>query len=152
YMPVLSRIVLAVNRGIRAIRRAMPEATVLLCDAAENFKTRSSKLETEVKRRNLRRFLVMDLLTGGVDHHHPLFSWLTAYGMSELDIEWFRTNPQQPDILGLDYYQHSDWQLDEVNGSVRQRRADNPVGLYGIASAYYNRYGVPLMLTETSIE
>jgi beta-glucosidase/6-phospho-beta-glucosidase/beta-galactosidase len=152
YMPVLSRIVQAVSRGIRAIRRAMPEATVLLCDAAENYKTRDAALETEVKRRNLRRFVVMDLLTGRIDHNHVLFPWLTTYGMSEIDINWFRQNPQSPDILGLDYYPHSDWQLDQVGGRVRQRRADNPVGLYGVANAYYNRYGIPLMLTETSVE
>src|SRR5205807_6981139 len=84
YMPVLSRIVQAVNRGIRAIRRVMPEATVLLCDAAENFKTRIAQLASEVKRRNLRRFLVMDLLTGRVDKYHPLYNWLTSYGMTEL--------------------------------------------------------------------
>src|SRR2546421_1548440 len=80
YMPVLSRIVQAVNRGIRAIRRAMPEATVLLCDAAENFKTRDESLEVEVKRRNLRRLVVMDLLLGRIDHNHVLFPWLTTYG------------------------------------------------------------------------
>ena len=152
YMPVLSRIVQATSRGIRAIRRAMPEATVLLCDASENFKTRSPQLELEVKRRNLRRFVVLDLLLGRVDRHHPLFSWLTSYGMSELDLEWFRSNPQTPDVLGLDYYPHSDWQLDIDSGAVRQRRADNPVGLYGVANAYYNRYGLPLLLTETSVE
>src|SRR3989454_12262908 len=64
YMPVLSRIVQAVNRGIRAIRRTQPEATVMLCDAAENFKTREDSLEVEVKRPKLRRFVVMGLLTG----------------------------------------------------------------------------------------
>src|SRR5688572_5131107 len=152
YMPVLSRIVQAVSRGIRAIRAAMPEATVLVCDAAENYKTRDAALETEVKRRNLRRFVVMDLLTGRIDHNHVLFPWLTTYGMSEIDVDWFRGNPQAPDVLGLDYYPHSDWQLDEVGGRVRQRRADNPVGLYGVANAYYNRYGIPMMLTETSVE
>src|SRR5439155_8939863 len=47
---------------------------------------------------------------------------------------------------------HSDWQLDAIGPRVRQRRADNPVGLYGVANAYYNRYGIPLMLTETSVE
>ena len=134
YMPVLSRIVQAVNRGIRAIRRAMPEATVLLCDAAENYKTRDESLQTEVQRRNLRRFVVMDLLLGRVDQATTRCSpWLTSYGMSELDLEWFRHNPQSPDVLGLDYYPHSDWQLDSVGGGVRQRRADNPVGLYGVA-------------------
>jgi beta-glucosidase/6-phospho-beta-glucosidase/beta-galactosidase/glycosyltransferase involved in cell wall biosynthesis len=152
YMPVLSRVVQAVSRGIRAIRRAQPEATVLLCDASENYKTRVESLQAEVKRRNLRRFIVMDLLTGRVDRDHPLYTWITSYGLSELDLEWFRTNPQSPDILGLDYYPHSDWQLDMVAGSMKQRRADNPVGLYGVGVAYYNRYGIPLMLTETSID
>src|SRR5438046_1785245 len=152
YMPVLSRIVQGVNRGIRAIRRAQPEATVLLCDAAESYKTRSPQLEAEVKRRNLRRFLVLDLLLGRVDKFHPLYSWLTSYGISELDLDWFRTNPAAPDALGLDYYTHSDWSLETVGNSVRQSRADNPVGLHGVASAYWQRYGVPLMLTETSVE
>src|SRR2546421_6750570 len=107
YMPVLSRIVQAVSRGIRAIRRAMPEATVLLCDAAESYKTRHQELKSEIARRNLRRFLVMDLLLGKVDQHHPLYSWINAYGLSELDLEWFRTHPQAPAVLGLDYYPHS---------------------------------------------
>jgi beta-glucosidase/6-phospho-beta-glucosidase/beta-galactosidase/glycosyltransferase involved in cell wall biosynthesis len=152
YMPVLSRVVQAVSRGIRAIRRTMPEATVLLCDASENYKTRIDSLQPEARRRNLRRFIVMDLLTGRVDRDHPMHTWLNNYGMSELDLQWFRTNPQQPDILGLDYYPHSDWQLDLVGGAIKQRRADNPVGLYGVSQAYYNRYNIPLMLTETSID
>src|SRR5687768_5349408 len=95
----------------------------------------------------------MDLLTGRVDKHHPLFPWLTSYGMSELDLDWFRANPQSPDVLGLDYYAHSDWQLDfGPTGAVRQRRADNPLGFYGIGNSYWQRYGIPLMLSETSIE
>ncbi len=152
YMPVLSRIVQAVNRGIRAIRAEQPEATVLMVDAAENYKARSKELAGEAARRNMRRFLVLDLLLGRVDQHHPLHSWVTSYGMSELDLEWFRSHPQRPDVLGLDYYPHSDWQLDIYNGNVRQRRADVPVGLHGVASAYWKRYGIPMMLTETSIE
>ena len=135
-MPVLSRIVQGVSRGIRAIRRAQPNATILHVDAAESFKTHDAQLKSEVARRNLRRFIVLDLLLGRVDQHHPLYSWLTSYGFSELDIEWFRQNPQTPDVLGIDYYPHSDWQLDTHVGGVRQRRADNPIGLYGVASSY----------------
>jgi beta-glucosidase/6-phospho-beta-glucosidase/beta-galactosidase/glycosyltransferase involved in cell wall biosynthesis len=152
YMPVLSRVAQATSRGMRAIRNVAPEANILLCDAVENFKTRSPSLEVEVKRRNLRRFIVMDLLTGRVDSHHPLYSWLTSYGISELDLDWFRTHPQTPDVLGLDYYPHSDWQLEMEGGAMRQRRADNPAGLFNVANAYYNRYGLPMMLTETSVE
>ncbi|HEY1686035.1 MAG TPA: family 1 glycosylhydrolase [Tepidisphaeraceae bacterium] len=152
YMPVLSRVVQATSRSIRAIRRQMPEATVLLCDAAESYKTRDKQLQGEVARRNLRRFLVMDLLLGRVDANHPLYSWLNAYGLSDLDLEWFRSNPQTPDVFGLDYYPHSDWQLDRAGGGVRQHRADKPIGLHGVANAYWQRYGIPMMLTETSIE
>lgn len=153
YMPVLTRIVQGLNRSIRAIRRVMPEATVLHVDAAEAYKSRDKNLAVEVQRRNLRRFVVMDLLTGRVDKHHPLFPWLTSFGMSELDLDWFRANPQSPDVLGLDYYAHSDWQIDiGSGGSVRQRRADHPLGFYGIGNEYWQRYGIPLMLSETSIE
>ena len=152
YMPVLTRIVQAVSRGIRAIRATAPDATVLLCDASETYKTREPHLQAEVQRRNLRRFVVMDLLLGRVDRDHPLHAWLNQYGMSELDLQWFRSNPQKPDVFGLDYYPHSDWQLETKVGVVKQRRADNPLGLYGVANAYWNRYGIPLMLTETSID
>jgi beta-glucosidase/6-phospho-beta-glucosidase/beta-galactosidase/glycosyltransferase involved in cell wall biosynthesis len=153
YMPVLSRVVQGVSRSIRAIRRAQPDANVVLCDNVENYKTREADLAVEVRRRNLRRFLVLDLLMGRFDRHHPLYQWVSGYGISELDLEWFRSNPQFPDVLGLDYYQQCDCQLDRVGkDGIRQRRAESPVGLYGIANAYWNRYGIPMMLTETSVD
>jgi beta-glucosidase/6-phospho-beta-glucosidase/beta-galactosidase len=152
YMPVLTRIMQAVNRSIRAIRRVQPEATVLHCDNVESYRTRDPELAVEVRQRNYRRFLALDLLLGRVDRHHPLFNWVTAYGMAELDLEWFRANPKFPDVLGLDYYPNSDWQLERVGDGVRQRRSESPAGIYGIASTYYGRYGIPMMLTETSID
>ena len=102
YMPVLSRVAQATSRAIRAVRRAAPEATIVLCDAAETYQTRHPRLKPEVDMRNLRRFVLMDLITGRVDTHHPLYEWLTGYGFSALDIDWLRQNPQTPDVLGLD--------------------------------------------------
>ncbi|MBC7783763.1 MAG: glycosyltransferase [Burkholderiales bacterium] len=152
YMPVLSRIVQALNRSIAAVRRAQPEATVLLCDALENYQSRSPELTAEVAMRNLRRFVILDLLAGRVDHHHPLYSWLTSFGFSELDLSFLANNPQMPDLIGLDYYPHSDWQIEMQNGRLRQRRADAPLGLGALARAVYDRYGLPLMVTETSVD
>jgi len=154
YMPVLSRVVQAVSRSIAAIRRAAPEATVLLCDAVEHFQTRVPDLQSECDHRNLRRYIVSDLLTGRVDSNHALYSWITSFGLSELDLDWFRRHPQTPDVMGLDYYPHSDWQLDRdrATNAIRQRRADTPLGLLGIARQVYNRYGLPMMVTETSVD
>jgi beta-glucosidase/6-phospho-beta-glucosidase/beta-galactosidase/glycosyltransferase involved in cell wall biosynthesis len=153
YMPVLSRIVQAVGRSMSAIRNAHPAATVLLCDAVENFQTRIEKLRDEVAMRNQRRFLALDLLAGRVDRDHALYDWVSGFGMSELDLEYFRKNPQLPDWIGIDYYPHSDWQLDVgEKDTVRQRRADAPLGFAHLARQVYNRYGVPIMMTETSAD
>ena len=152
YMPVLSRVMQATSRSIRAIRNADSQANVIYCDNVENFKTRIEDLEVETRRRNLRRFLALDLLLGRVDKHHPLFNWITSYGFTQLDLDWFTSNPQQPDVLGLDYYPNSEWQLDKVDNETHQRRSESPLGLYGIAKAYYSRYGIPMMVTETSAD
>lgn len=153
YMPVLSRVAQATTRAIRAIRRLAPDAAVVLCDAADHFTTRDESLRTEVALRNARRFLLFDLIGGRVDHHHPLFEWLTGYGFSELDLRWLGHHRQSPDLIGLDYYPHSEWQLEiGPGGRTRQKRADAPLGLRGVATEYYNRTGLPMFVTETSIE
>jgi beta-glucosidase/6-phospho-beta-glucosidase/beta-galactosidase/glycosyltransferase involved in cell wall biosynthesis len=152
YMPVLARVVQATSRAIRAMRRVDATANVILCDNVEHYKSRTPALKEEVMRRNLRRYLAMDLLLGRVDRRHPLFEWVTSYGMSEVDLEWFAMHPQRPDVLGMDYYPNSEWQLEGSEHGVQQRRSESPVGLYGIARSYYQRYGLPLMLTETSAD
>jgi beta-glucosidase/6-phospho-beta-glucosidase/beta-galactosidase len=152
YMPVLARVAIATSRAIAAIRSAAPEASVLLCDAADAFQSRDASLAEEVRFRNLRRFLLLDLLTGAVDGEHPLHRWLDDYGFSELDLTWLRTHPQAPDVIGLDYYPHSDWELERGSHGITQRRASAPLGLYRVARDFHRRYGLPMLLSETSIE
>jgi len=119
---------------------------------SRTYKTRSPDLQAEVRRRNLRRFLAMDLLLGRVDKNHPLFNWVTGYGLSELDLEWFRTNPQSPTCWGLDYYPNSEWQLDRVGEGIRQRRSETPVGLYASPRITTTTTALPMMVTETSAD
>lgn len=153
YMPVLSRVIQATSRSIRAIRQTDSSASVILCDHVENYRTRVAALDDEVTRRNQRRYLGMDLLLGKVTHHHPLYEWLINYGFDEIDLEWFKSHPQMPDILGIDYYPNSEWQLDQTGDEeMIQRRSETPLGLYAIAKAYYRRYALPMMLTETSAD
>ncbi|OGV43319.1 MAG: hypothetical protein A2X46_06700 [Lentisphaerae bacterium GWF2_57_35] len=152
YFPVLSRVAMGTSRAIRAIRHVQPEGKIVVCDAADHFQTLDESLAEEVTRRNLRRFLLLDLISGAVDSEHPLYDWITAYGITPLDLQWFRTHPQMPDLIGLDYYSHSDWRLERSHDAIRQRQAESPAGLYGVATEYYNRYARPMLVTETSID
>jgi beta-glucosidase/6-phospho-beta-glucosidase/beta-galactosidase len=150
YMPVLSRIVQGTLRAIRAIRKNAPDASVLLCDSCEHHQTAEEALAPDIRMRNTRRFVVMDLLTGRMDKHHPLYPWLTTYGFAETDLDWIRANSNAPDIIGLDYYSHTETELELAGDAKRQKKPANPLGLYGCARQYWDRYGIPLMLTETS--
>jgi beta-glucosidase/6-phospho-beta-glucosidase/beta-galactosidase/glycosyltransferase involved in cell wall biosynthesis len=152
YMPVLARVAIATSRAIAAVRRADPRAAVLLCDAADTFQTADESLAGECSLRNLRRFLLLDLVGGRVDAQHPLHAWVAQYGISELDLEWLRQSPQAPDVIGLDYYAHSDWELARGPKGMIQRRASAPAGVRGVARDYYARYGLPMIVSETSIE
>ena len=152
YMPVLSRVVQGTLRATRAIRREAPDATVILCDSCEHHHTHDEQLLPDIQMRNLRRFAVLDLMTGKVDQTHPLYKWFTSYGLNDTDLNWIRAHRSAPDVIGLDYYSHTETQLEAINGGVRQRQPEQPLGLYGCAKEYWNRYGIPLMVTETSIE
>jgi beta-glucosidase/6-phospho-beta-glucosidase/beta-galactosidase/glycosyltransferase involved in cell wall biosynthesis len=152
YMPVLARVALATSRALAAIRSADPGAAVLLCDAPDTFQTADDALAAECALRNLRRFLLLDLVGGRVDAQHPLHGWAVQHGFSELDLEWLRQRPQAPDAIGLDYYAHSDWELARGPKGLIQRRASAPTGLRGIARDYHARYGLPMLVSETSVE
>jgi beta-glucosidase/6-phospho-beta-glucosidase/beta-galactosidase len=53
-------------------------------------------------------------------------------------VQWLVNNGVKIDILGLDYYPHCD-------------EMDNPIGFYTIAKEYYDRFKIPLSLTETNV-
>ena len=151
YMPVLSRVVQATSRAIRAIRRADPQANVILCDNVENYKSRVPELRWKCAG-----------ATCGV-FWRWIFSWAASIGIIRCSTGYglwhertgsgmVRDTSAAPDILGIDYYPNSEWQLDKTGDAIHQRRSETPLGLYGIARAYYNRYGLPMMLTETSAD
>jgi len=141
--PWLTRIVQRSEPVDRAIRRAQPQATVLHCDNVENYKSRDPGAgHRSDAGRNLRRFLVLDLLMGRLDRHHPLFNWVTSYGMSELI--WTGSAATR-DARRAGNRLLSALRLAASTKSATAcaiARSESPIGLYGIGHAYYNRYGL----------
>jgi hypothetical protein len=72
-----------------------------------------------------------------------LLSVLEAGGESLLDLR-----PLHVDVLGLDYYCHPEWFYDDHRG---QAPSPHPVGFEAIAQQFGERYGLPMMLTETNL-
>jgi UDP-galactopyranose mutase len=104
-----------------------------------------------VARRMERRHVVLDLVLGRVDQKHALHSWLVHHGFPLYDLRWLQRHAQTVDVIGLDYYFHTEVELYTTpEGYYRQRAATNPRGLYRAAQDYWHRYHLPFMVTETS--
>jgi hypothetical protein len=69
-------------------------------------------------------------------------------GISEENLEWLAENPARIDILGLDYYAHSEQQYYQ-DGSYIPSLA--PYGFAEVAKQYIEYFNLPVMLTETNI-
>ena len=163
YMPILTRVAQGLSRAIKVLRETMPGVEILVSDSLEVAVTyedsdeKSSpflreSLRADVARRLERRHIVLDLVMGRVNRKHHLYEWLLKNGFASFDLRWFERNAQSIDVVGLDYYEHTETELFTTpEGYYRQRPLHPPLGLYRAAQAYWNRYHIPLMITETSV-
>lgn len=104
-----------------------------------------------------RRFLIQDLVMGRVDDAHPLVPYLRENGFTDADFAWARENTAQPDVVGVNYYpQHSTevFERDVTRSGgprdLRPRHNAGAEGLKDVLTAFAERYGAPVFLTETS--
>ncbi len=144
------------------LRRFSPQTEIVLCDALEHPTIEAKaaemagpelmqQLQEDLKLRLHRRHVVLDLVTGKIDQEHELWGWLQKHGLSQFDLRWFLQNPAHIDVLGLDYYSHSETELYPCSEkNFRQRIPTKLSGLYKTVRDYWERYHIPLMLTETS--
>ena len=70
------------------------------------------------------------------------------HGADEKRLRWLVENPARIDVLGLDYYSHSELEWNK-NGRVYPNLF--PEGFVSVAMDYVNRFNLPVMLTETNI-
>jgi dTDP-4-dehydrorhamnose reductase len=158
----------AITLSMRAIRAETSGAQLVQTDdGGRTFSTPFLDYEAEFE--NHRRLLGFDLLTGRVTAAHPLWSYLLTYGVTEDEIAWFTDHRCPPDLIGLNYYLTSDRLLDERlerypswshGGNRRHAYADisavhawkdGIVGFESCLSSLWERYGIPLAITEAHL-
>jgi beta-glucosidase len=145
------------QQGIREVLG--DSATFVHVDAAFRYAGETTGVHaSQVERLRHQRYLVEDLVTGKVDDDHALGPLLRAHGLDDHDLAWFAENPVPPDVMGVNYYpQHStevfEDGIDHGGGFAdpRPTQDDGVAGLEESLVAYEERYGVPVMLTETAV-
>jgi beta-glucosidase/6-phospho-beta-glucosidase/beta-galactosidase len=153
------QILRAIARGIVETQRAIGEATFVHVEAVVGFVGAVDEHRERIEFLERRALLVEDLLTGRVDDDHPLAPYLRANGFRDDDFAWFAENTAPPDVMGVNYYPHLSTaelvagQAIAPMGPVTPQPKETG-GLAGLEQSlrlFWERYGRPVFLTETSM-
>lgn len=150
------------------IRKVRPDAQLIQTD--DLGKTHSTALLSyQAELENERRWLSWDLLCGRVTPNHPLWDYLRQSGASEHDLWFLAENSCPPSLIGVNHYVTSERYLDHrvhkypphlCGGNGRHRYIDTEVvrgapnqrtGLGGLLVEAWQRYGLPLVITEAHL-
>lgn len=167
-----ARALLTQLRGVvlsmREARAVNPAARLVQTeDLGKTFSTERLRYQAEFE--NERRWLTFDLLTGRVSRGHSMWDFLRWLGVEERELEWFVENACAPSVIGVNYYVTSERFLDErVVRYPAEARGGNHLDAYADVEAVrvcaegaagpaailretWERYGLPLALTEAHI-
>jgi hypothetical protein len=147
----VARAICEAEKALRAVRR---EYRSVYIDTCEHHCALDETSRQWTAFANHRRFLFLDLVLGRISAAHPLYKWLTRCGLDSNTARWLQENPIRIDVLGLDYYPHSeiDWRYDSRLGCPNiHGPVESPRGLASVALDYVEQYHLPVMVAETNI-
>jgi beta-glucosidase/6-phospho-beta-glucosidase/beta-galactosidase len=146
FVELVRNVLPAVATASRIYREMLPGAVHVYVETCERADAAAPDGEAHARYANDRRFFLTDLFLGRyIDQHRPFVAdVLRAGGSDLLDME-----PGHIDVLGLDYYAHSQWQY---GGAARATgHSPNPAPLSDLILDYWERYQLPCILGETNI-
>jgi beta-glucosidase/6-phospho-beta-glucosidase/beta-galactosidase len=153
YVRVMLQIVKGVLATVDAIKQVDPEAVIVQVEATGLSRAIRHDLEALAIEDQHRGYLFYDLITGSVNHEHPLFVWLLRSGASPHTLEEIASRPIPIEVLGMNFYPQ--WSTQQIyidrKGRLSYRAIEHDgVGFASLIEDYYRRYRVPIMITETS--
>lgn len=154
----------ATRLAMAAIRLSRPDARLIQTeDVGRTFSTPG--MRDQARFNNERRWASWDLLIGKLTTGHPLYDRLCGFGFRRR-LNEIAEAPCPPDILGINHYLTSDRYLDERTDLYpsEQRGGSDALPYADVAAAHlpegmpggirraiadtYERYGLPIALTE----
>jgi len=151
---VMIGIVTGIRTSIAAVRAANPDAVIVHVEASALYATDDDLLTDHAHHLHSLAELPMDLLSGRVDDSHPLHGWLVKHGAEPAVLEALTRDVPRIDLLGVNYYPDlTPRMLLQVDDAIEQVTVNRGAeGMKDALRRLAGRYGVPVILTETSIE
>jgi beta-glucosidase/6-phospho-beta-glucosidase/beta-galactosidase len=153
YLRIMLQLAKGIVRTVKSIRAIDPSAVMVHVEATGLNRTVSDDLKSLAREEELRGFLCFDLISGRLDHNHELFSWLVRNGAVPDSLVELEQSRCEIDVLGLNFYpQWSTRQLyiDKKGRLAFRETEQEGEGFEELIMKYHQRYGVPVMITETS--
>ena len=145
FVGLLANVLPAVSEASHMYRDLLPQARHVWVDTCERHTGEGRHGREYAAFANDRRFSVLDLFLGnGIDRESRFLQPALEAGVEPL----LDMAGGHVDVLGLDYYAHCQWHFTDEGGSVP---TPHPVPLATQILEYWERYGLPCMLTETNI-
>lgn len=154
WVAVALPIAVGMARTTFALREVDPDAVIVHVEASTIVHTDDATLDEHTALLRDIGWLPTDLITGRVDPSHPLWGWLLENGAAESDLRWLTRRPAIPDIIGVNYYPDlTPRRITAVGSDAVQLSYDKwTAGLREALEGFAHRYGLPIVITETSIE
>ncbi|MDM7886845.1 family 1 glycosylhydrolase [Curtobacterium sp. RHCJP20] len=153
---VVLGIVAGIQRTVRAVRAANPRAVIVHVEASTLVEPTGDAAEVVVEAAllDLLGSVPTDLVLGRVTAEHPAHAWLVDQGATPAALRDLVDGAVTIDLLGVNYYPDlSPRRLvlegDRVVQHAHDRWTD---GLADSLRRFERRYGLPMLVTETSIE
>lgn len=153
YIKLMLQLAKGIVRTVQAIKEIQPDSVMVHVEATGLTRTIREDLAALAREEKHRGYLCYDLISGRLTHDHLLFSWLVRNGASPDDLDELQRNKIALDVLGMNFYpQWSTKQLYIDNrGRIAFRETEpDGKGFSELITDYYERYQVPIMITETS--
>lgn len=145
----------AAQQVTRVVREAAPHLPVVHVEAGHLYETEDLRLDDQVRLHRMLGDLPTDLALGRCRSGSEGWSWLVAHGISPDRLERLTQDAPLPDILGINYYPDLTPRVlaHGAEGQLLQLTVDRgAAGLARVLRDAASRYGLPLAVTETSIE
>jgi beta-glucosidase len=148
FVAALKHIVAANILASHAILDVRPDTIFIQSESSEYFHADNPAAIGPAETMNLQRFLSLDL-NYGTKVDAEMYEYLLDNGMSREEYRFFTgTSLRHHCILGSDYYITNEHR---VRPDGVTYAAGDVIGYDQIARHYYERYGLPIMHTETNL-